>query len=73
MHKEPFGYQVAHYGYLLTSCPGLILQKKIKINFLVLNLNKIKSVQIRKVYKLTKYISNPMFKSNMLKFIYLML
>ena len=20
--KKPFGYQVAHHGYLLTSCPG---------------------------------------------------
>ena len=24
MHKEPFGYEVAHHGYLLTSGPGLI-------------------------------------------------
>ena len=22
--KKPFGYRVAHNGYLLTSCPGLI-------------------------------------------------
>ena len=21
--KKPFGYRVAHHGYLLTSCPGL--------------------------------------------------
>ena len=22
--KKPFGYRLAHYGYLLKSCPGLI-------------------------------------------------
>ena len=22
VHEEPFGYRVAHHGYLLTSCPG---------------------------------------------------
>ena len=23
MHEEPFGYQVVHHGYHLTSCPGM--------------------------------------------------
>ena len=22
MHEKPFGYRIAHQGYLLTSCPG---------------------------------------------------
>ena len=25
MHKEPFGYRVAHHGYPLMSCPGHLL------------------------------------------------
>ena len=26
VHEEPFGYRVAHHGYLLTSCPGQTTQ-----------------------------------------------
>ena len=29
MYEEPFGYKDAHYGYLLTTCPGLY---KIKVD-----------------------------------------
>ena len=25
VHEEPFGYRVAHQGYILTSCPGILL------------------------------------------------
>ena len=26
--KKPFGYRVAHHGYLLTSCPGQALTEQ---------------------------------------------
>ena len=45
VQKNPFGYRVAHHGYLLTSCQGQDKQKSYKIT-----LNYTKSLLNKNVY-----------------------
>ena len=44
VHDEPFGYQIVHHGYNLTSCPGILFVKLSEVT----NGNKLLSYKILK-------------------------
>ena len=67
--KKPFGYRVAHHGYLLTSCPGLIFVYKPSLrkllNILAHELKtSLFTLKITKYIRMLRYVKLTRINSN---------